>query len=59
MMLGLLVTAFLVAKNLSVPEALNGDGAGLAAIDQAKEAADLLNREAAQAEKMLRQSADQ
>lgn len=59
MMLGLLVTTLLIARNLSVPEALNGDSAGLQTIDHAKEAAELLNREAAQVDKMLRQPANQ
>ncbi|MDX1762888.1 MAG: hypothetical protein R3231_01070 [bacterium] len=59
MMLGLLVSSYLVVKNVSTPETLNGSGTGLEAIDRAKESADLLNRKAQQVEKMLRHPADQ
>ena len=61
MMLGLLVTSYLVVRNLSTPDLLAGDDTrtGLHAIDRAKESADLLNREAQQVEKMLQHPADQ
>lgn len=59
MMVGLLVTAYLVVNTLSTPETLKGDGTRLQTIDKAREAADLLNREAEQVEKMLRQSTGQ
>lgn len=53
MMLGLLIAGFLVVKNLSTDETLEGDVSGLKAMDRAKEAADLVNKDSEEMNKRL------
>lgn len=53
MLIGLLITSFLVVKNISSHQTLEGDKARITAIDHAKKAADLANQQSAEMQKKL------
>jgi hypothetical protein len=53
MIVGLLITSFLVVKNLSTHQSLKGDTAQIEAFDRAKETAARVSREANERQKRL------
>ncbi len=57
LMMGLLITALLVVKNISTHQTLEGDPAKIMAIDRAKDAADLINQQTESMNRKLQRAA--
>jgi hypothetical protein len=57
LMMGLLITALLVVKNISTRQTLEGDPAQIMAIDRAKDAADLINQQTESMNRKLQRAA--
>ncbi len=57
LMMGLLITALLVVKNISTHQSLEGDPAQITAIDKTKDVADRVNRQTESMNRKLQRAA--